>query len=251
MTGVQTCALPICIACFQRIFNHYEPNNGLSLLEIKELESGGDYEIISQLEDFMFGMVDSCLEQVGSNDTSVESCEKLIKDTQKRIHFPLIEYNIITDKPQDKFSDRVDAMDLNFAPKLRFKHNARRPWSNEEISRIPGIFFQDDYMRELGIDPKTQLISIYRNPYSYEIHNIEFADWEVKGDLSLEPMRSLEETPFMFITTEEAVRSLVADLLHCNVISVNVIQHSYRSYLGYASIIMISSPFAGDRKSVV
>jgi singapore isolate B (sub-type 7) whole genome shotgun sequence assembly, scaffold_13 len=62
-------------------------------------------------------------------------------------------------------------MDLNFAPKLRFKHNARRPWSNEEISRIPGIFFQDDYMRELGIDPKTQLISIYRNPYSYEIHS--------------------------------------------------------------------------------
>lgn len=62
-------------------------------------------------------------------------------------------------------------MDLNFAPKLRIKHNARRPWSNEEISRIPGIFFQDDYMRELGIDPKTQLISIYRNPYSYEIHS--------------------------------------------------------------------------------
>ena len=66
-------------------------------------------------------------------------------------------------------------------------------------------------------------------------------------------MRSLEETPFTFITTEAAVRSLVADLLHCNVISVNVIQHSYRSYLGYASIIMvrlsssfhqISSPFA-------
>ena len=26
-------------------------------------------------------------------------------------------------------------------------------------------------MRELGIDPKTQLISIYRNPYSYEIHS--------------------------------------------------------------------------------
>ena len=47
----------------------------MSLLEIKELESGGDYEIVSQLEDFMFGLVDSCLEQVASNDTSVESCE--------------------------------------------------------------------------------------------------------------------------------------------------------------------------------
>lgn len=70
---------------------------------------------------------------------------------------------------------------MNFAPKLRVKHNAAKEWVNESnapelvhpigISRIPGIFFQDDYMRELGIDPKTQLISIYRNPYSYEIHS--------------------------------------------------------------------------------
>ena len=63
-------------------------------------------------------------------------------------------------------------MDLNFAPKLRFKHNARRPWSNEEISRIPGIFFQDDYMRELGIDPKTQLIhSSLPTPHSQQTLN--------------------------------------------------------------------------------
>ena len=75
-------------------------------------------------------------------------------------------------KPQDMFSDPVDPYDLNFIPKLKIKHNSSRPWANEKISRIPGIFFADDYMRELGIDPKTQLISIYRNPYSYEIHSM-------------------------------------------------------------------------------
>lgn len=49
-------------------------------------------------------------------------------------------------------------------------------FNHSEISKIPGIFFQDDYQRELGIDPRTQLISIYRNPYSYEIHsNVEAA----------------------------------------------------------------------------
>ena len=47
-------------------------------------------------------------------------------------------------------------------------------YNSLDISRIPGIFFQDDYERELGIDPRTQLISIYRNPYSYEIHSLIF-----------------------------------------------------------------------------
>ena len=66
----------------------------------------------------------------------------------------------------------MDPYGLNFVPKLKVKHNSSRPWVNEKISRIPGIFFADDYMRELGIDPKTQLISIYRNPYSFEIHSM-------------------------------------------------------------------------------
>lgn len=103
---------------------------------------------------------------------------------QEAIQTPLINYTI-TEKPQDRFGDRVDALDLNFAPKLREKHNARKEWVYEgtvyfvvcfslDISRIPGIFFQDDYQRELGIDPRTQLISIYRNPYSYEIHSLPF-----------------------------------------------------------------------------
>ena len=56
--------------------------------------------------------------------------QKLIKNTQERIHFPLISYDSDY-KPQINFSDNVDCMDLNFAPKLRFKHNARKPWINE------------------------------------------------------------------------------------------------------------------------
>lgn len=68
---------------------------------------------------------------------------------QEAIHFPLIEYNI-TEKPQDQFDDRVDAMDLNFAPKLRVKHNARKEWINEgdlllllipqKSQKYPGFF---------------------------------------------------------------------------------------------------------------
>ena len=61
---------------------------------------------------------------------------------QEAIHFPLIEYNI-TEKPQDQFDDRVDAMDLNFAPKLRVKHNARKEWMNE------GTFFCFSSLRNL------------------------------------------------------------------------------------------------------
>ena len=41
------------------------------------------------------------------------------------------------------------------------------------------------------------------------------------------------------ITTEEGIHDLVTQLRHCPMISVSVIQHAYRSYLGYSSIIMV------------
>ena len=68
---------------YQILFDFYEPDNGLSLLEIPELEKGGDYEIISQLEDFMFSMVESCIFQVDNMDVSEGAVDKLIKDTQE------------------------------------------------------------------------------------------------------------------------------------------------------------------------
>ena len=39
----------------------YEPENGLSLLEIPTLECGDDYEMISQFNSFLFSLVDGCL----------------------------------------------------------------------------------------------------------------------------------------------------------------------------------------------
>lgn len=56
----------------------------------------------------------------------------MIKNTQERIHFPLIHYDS-EEKPQKNFDDVVDALDLNFAPKLRVKHNQIKPWVNERI----------------------------------------------------------------------------------------------------------------------
>lgn len=34
---------------------------------------GGDYEIVSQLEEFMFAMIESCLDEVDNPDVSPES----------------------------------------------------------------------------------------------------------------------------------------------------------------------------------
>ena len=93
-------------------------------------------------------MVDTCLCHADSTDTSLEtitvrlspdpnSFQSLIDGTQKRIAFPCIEYGYISEKPQENFEDLVDTVDLNFAPKLREKHNARRPWSNESLYYLP------------------------------------------------------------------------------------------------------------------
>lgn len=65
----------------------------------------------------------------------------------------------------------------------------------------------------------------------------------MNGEFEVEPLRLLDETPFTIIATEDGIRSLVTQLRQCRMISVSVIQHRYRSYLGYSSIIMVGFDF--------
>ena len=50
---------------------------------------------------------------------------------------------------------------------------------------------------------------------------------------------SVEETTVCMINTEEGIKELITELKKYNAISVAVIQHSYRSYLGYCSVLMV------------
>lgn len=69
-----------CIQSYQELFDlvinilslqmQYEPNNGLSLLEIPALESGDEFEVIRQLEDYMFALTDACLNEADSTPES-------------------------------------------------------------------------------------------------------------------------------------------------------------------------------------
>lgn len=52
-------------------------------------------------------------------------------------------------------------------------------------------------------------------------------------------MLSLEATEVVVVDTEEGMTQLIGVLKNCRFISVSVIQHRYRSYLGYSSIIMV------------
>ena len=69
-----------CIQSYQELFDlvlyafrlpmQYEPNNGLSLLEIPALESGDEFEVIRQLEDYMFALTEACLNKADSTPAS-------------------------------------------------------------------------------------------------------------------------------------------------------------------------------------
>lgn len=50
---------------------------------------------------------------------------------------------------------------------------------------------------------------------------------------------SVEETTVCMINTEEGIKELINELKKYNAISVAVIQHSYRAYLGYCSVLMV------------
>lgn len=77
--------------------------------------------------------------------------------------------------------------------------------------------------------------------------DIEFPAWEVNGEFNLPPQQSIDDTPIVFIDSDEGIINLIATLKTHRCISVNVIQHSYRSYLGYCSMIMVSTAIFCDK----
>ena len=158
-------------------------------------------------------------------------------------------------------------MDLNFAPKLRQKHNARKEWVYEgtvlcvyfslqislafpESSFKTTISVNWELTPALSSSPSIEIRTRTRSTVCFNAPcdvDLEFPEWEVRGELALPPFHSLAETPVVFIDTEEKIVELIETLKAFRCISVSVIQHSYRSYLGYCSMIMVrSSAFAGD-----
>ena len=94
--------------------------------------------------------------------------------------------------------------------------------------------------RQKGIDKITvkaliEACNISRQTFYYHFQDIySLLQWMLEQE-AIDVVKNFD----LVVDTEEGMTQLIAVLKSCRFISVSVIQHRYRSYLGYSSIIMV------------
>lgn len=69
--------------------------------------------------------------------------------------------------------------------------------------------------------------------------DIEFPQWELQGDYVAAELTPVNVKAIRWIRSEDDMKQLIENIKDCKAIGMSVIQHSYRSYLGYCSVIMV------------
>jgi exosome complex exonuclease RRP6 len=115
-------------------------------------------------------------------------------------------------RPQLTFPDKVDNSDTSFVSKLKFKHHA--------------------------LNNSGPLLSTH--PYFNEITYINHPShmFNVRPEMMY---ASMEETPFIWVDTVDALQEMVLKLSNVSEIAVDLEHHDYRSYLGFTCLIQIST----------
>lgn len=138
-------------------------------------------------------------------------------------------------RPQLKFKEKVDNSNTPFVIRLVDKANALVPLGHEVKS---------DQFNGAGRDPDPQDISgsacQEANPYYYEIIHVDYPPHQLSIGAETVYL-PIEQTPLRWVGTPEDLHQLLDALGKCDLISVDLEHHSYRSYLGFTCLIQISS----------
>lgn len=115
-------------------------------------------------------------------------------------------------RPQLKFLEKINNSNAPFSCKLKEKLHARKPYSGAG------------------------------HPYEFEIKNIEYSSKQLAFSGAVKPM-PIEQQPFLWIDTPDALADLIASLTRSSVeeLAVDLEHHNYRSFLGFTCLMQIST----------
>jgi hypothetical protein len=77
------------------------------------------------------------------------------------------------------------------------------------------------HLSNLGLGHQTQAVGAYPHPYQYELDHFRWNEEDLKPR-PIQPIKSLEETPFEWIDTLEALHKLLEKLNTCTEIAVDL-----------------------------
>ena len=201
-----------------KLIRAVDENNTL-LVKDENSKLFDDWTSISNILDIGFEKSDKLcdLKKQKSLKRKAESDEQLLTGP--------INKKIKIEKPQMYFKTPVDNSDNGpFKPKLSNKPYSIEPL-NESLKLVPA---------ELGIPEH------YKNPYSVEIKEQEYNSLIFKKQ---EPVSYLpfNETSGIFITTEEDLKDMIADLKNYTELAIDLEHHDLRTYYGITCLMQIST----------
>jgi hypothetical protein len=95
----------------------------------------------------------------------------------------------------------------------------------------------DAHLNILGLGLQTQAVGAYPHPYQYELDHFQWDEEKLKPR-PIQPLKSLEETPYEWIDTPEALQKLLDKLNQCTEIAVDL---EVRFFLIFCSFLFLWS----------
>ncbi|KAF5360491.1 hypothetical protein D9756_004521 [Leucocoprinus leucothites] len=211
---------------------------GKARLEDKDDVVDDFHSLVVDVMDQLFERTDSCLDQaMGRSKAPAIAINLPTKDTvpQKRKLMPpngavnpVIHHASHLEKPQLSFKRKPDNTDTPWYPSLSHKYNAKVPLGH--------VYTDADEDVDIG----SNSTHVANHPYRYEINHVSYPS-HLYAPASPMPPLSLSETPFTWISTPDALQSMLEKLRVAKEIAVDLEHHSYRSYAGFLCLMQIST----------
>ncbi|RKF59549.1 Exosome complex exonuclease rrp6 [Erysiphe neolycopersici] len=153
----------------------------------------------------------------------------------------------IQNEPRSKFKKQGSSLSQSMRtqnivkPQLAFEkkpdNNDTSPWKPILTTKPHAIVSLEDSL-ELFVNDYDQ--KQYRHPYEAEILQLKYQDFVYEKADPI-PYTPIDETPVIFVETEEQVMDMLEDLKISKEIAVDIEHHEARSYTGLLSLMQIST----------
>lgn len=135
-------------------------------------------------------------------------------------------------KPQHSFKSIIDNSERVFIPKILYKYHAK-------IDVPPGILKAQQLVFLEAREDVIETSEPVAHPYQYELDTLSYQQSQFSPESSY--FNTLESTIFEFISTEKDFYKMIQELRLASEISIDLENHSIRSYLGFCCLIQIST----------
>ncbi|XP_057373102.1 exosome component 10-like [Daphnia carinata] len=212
-----------------KIYGHYGLTGKVGKLDLEE-----QMELVSDSNDVLMERINLSLDEAAGLKKQAETVvvEMMAKTSNingswnRHSVSSTTTYKLLSAKnilrPQLKFKEKIRNSPGPFVPKIKEKPHSLKPLA---------ILLE---LNDLGDEE-------FSHPYEFELERFTPHPKFLTVADEVAPFSKVKDTPLVMVETEEALKSLINDLLMESVIAVDLEAHSYRSFQGITCLMQIST----------